>query len=358
MAPKTMKALRLVKYNAPYELQEIPVPTIKDNDLLLKVGAASFCHTDYQVYEGVYQSPLPLTPSHEPVGTIVEVGPKAAAAGWKAGQRVGMLNFRHACNSCTGCRVARDPKDPSKPDLRFCQGETKDMAGISGDGGFAEYVVADADASVALPEGLEFAQAAPLMCAGATVWGGLDEAGVKPGLPIGVIGIGGLGLLALQFAAGLGHPTFAIDNRPEGRQLAADLPSHLRPKAIIDSTTESATDEIVNAAGDGGLAGVLVCTDSVEATEWSLKLLRTKGVCVPLGLPVEGFKFSAFDLIFKQLSVRGNLVANQRLVRDMMRLVAEKGVRSHVTTMTLEEGVNLPERYMDPNLKGRLVVTF
>ncbi|KAL4927990.1 chaperonin 10-like protein [Aspergillus undulatus] len=355
MAPKTMKALRLVKYNALYELQEIPVPSIKENDLLLKVGAASFCHTDYQVYEGVYKSPCPMTPSHEPVGTIVEVGSKAVKSGWKTGQRVGMLNFRHACGSCVGCRVARDPRQADQPDTRFC--ENKDMAGISADGGFAEYVVADADCSVSLPDGLEFEQAAPLMCAGATVWGGIDEASVKPGLPVGVIGIGGLGVLALQFAAGLGHPTVAIDNRPEGRQLAEELPSHLRPKAIIDANSPNATDEVVKAAGDGGLAGVLVCNDSVEATEWSLKLLRTRGVCVPLGLPVEGFKFSAFDLIFKQLSVKGSLVANRRLTEDMMKLVAEKGIRSHVTTMSLEEGINLPEKYMNPQLKGRLVVT-
>ncbi|KAL4965828.1 chaperonin 10-like protein [Aspergillus stella-maris] len=355
MVPKTMKALRLVKYGEPYEIQEIPVPSIKENDLLLKVGAASFCHTDYQVYEGVYESPLPMTPSHEPVGTVIGVGPKAVKNGWKEGQRVGMLNFRHACGSCVGCRVARDPRQPDQPDTRFC--DNKDMAGISADGGFAEYVVADADCSVSLPERIDFAQAAPLMCAGATVWGGIDEAGVKPGLPIGVIGIGGLGVLALQFAAGLGHPTVAIDNREEGRQLASELPEHLRPKTIVDSNSPNATHEVVKAAGDGGLAAVIVCTDSVAATEWSLKLLRTRGVCVPLGLPVDGFKFSAFDLIFKQLSVKGSLVANQKLVEDMMKLVAENGVRSHVTTMSLEEGINLPDRYMDPKLKGRLVVT-
>ncbi|KAL4981328.1 chaperonin 10-like protein [Aspergillus falconensis] len=357
MAPRTMKALRLTKYNAPYEVQEIPIPTIKENDLLLKVGAASFCHTDYQVYDGTFKSPLPLTPSHEPVGTIVEVGPKAATSGWRVGQRVGMLNPRHACNACIECRVARDPKSPDKPDIRFCRGETMDMAGITGDGGLAEYVVADADASVLLPDGVEFEQAAPLMCAGATVWAALDEASVKPGLPIGIIGIGGLGILALQFAAALGYPTIAIDNRAEGRQLAEDLPEHLRPRKVVDSTSPTAAEDIVNAAGDGGLAGVLVCTDSVSATEWSLKLLRTKGVCVPLGLPVEGFKFSALDLILKQLSIKGSVIANQRLARDMMKCVVEKGVRSHVTTLKFEEGVNLPERYMDSKLKGRLVVT-
>jgi D-arabinose 1-dehydrogenase-like Zn-dependent alcohol dehydrogenase len=165
---KLMSAARLganfVKFSEPYEVQEIPVPEYGDNDLLLKVGAAGFCHTDYQVYEGVYQSKLPLTPSHEPVGTVVAVGDKASKT-WKVGQRVGMLNLRHACNKCGGCKTFREG---DKPDLRFC--ENKSMAGIQDDGGFAEYVVADADSSSLLPDELSFEQAAPMMCAGVSTY--------------------------------------------------------------------------------------------------------------------------------------------------------------------------------------------
>ena len=152
-----------MKFNEAYEIQEIPVPKYGDNDLLLKVGAAGFCHTDYQVYEGVYQSKLPLTPSHEPVGTIVALGNKASK-NWKVGQRVGMLNLRHACNDCGGCKNYREGE---LPNMRFCK--NKSMAGIQDDGGFAEYVVADADSSSLLPDGLSFEQAAPMMCAGVSV---------------------------------------------------------------------------------------------------------------------------------------------------------------------------------------------
>ncbi|KAL4882394.1 GroES-like protein [Aspergillus karnatakaensis] len=351
--PATMKALRLVKYNSSYKLEQIPTPTIGDNDLLVKVGAAGFCHTDYQVHQGVYNSPIPLTPSHEPVGTIAAVGKKVSAA-WKVGQRIGILNFRHACNACVGCQEARDPAALEEPDTRFCK--NKEMAGISADGGFAEYIIADPATSVPLPDGLEFEHAAPLMCAGATVWTGLDGADVKPGLPIGVIGIGGLGMYALQFAAAQGHPTIAIDNRQEGLDLARSLPSQFKPTAVIDYNASNAQEQIVEAAGGDGLAAVLVCTDDVQATEWSLKLLRTHGTCIPLGLPAEGFKFSAFDVVFKELTIRGSLVANRRLATEMMRFVAEKGMHSHVTTVRLEEGEDLPQCYMDPHLKGRLVV--
>lgn len=115
------------------------------------------------MYEGVYESACPMTPSHEPAGTVVVVGRKAAAQ-WKPGQRIGMLNFRHACNECTGCRTVRDPQVSDEPDVRFC--ENKEMAGITSDGGFAEYVVADANTSILLPDFVPFEQAAPLMCAG------------------------------------------------------------------------------------------------------------------------------------------------------------------------------------------------
>ncbi|KAJ5981186.1 GroES-like protein [Penicillium canescens] len=354
MTPNNMRALRLIEYNAPYKLEEIPVPTLGKHDLLVKVGAAGFCHTDYQVYEGVYKSPIPMTPSHEPVGTIVAVG-ENATGNWKSGQRVGVLTFRHACHSCVGCEVSRDPLRPLEPDTRFC--EEKNMAGINADGGFAEYIIADSATSVLLPDGLPFEQAAPLMCAGATVWTGLEAAGLKAGQSVGVIGIGGLGSLALQFAAGLGLRVVAIDNRSEGLDLAREVPEHLRPAQIIDYNDPEATKKIVAFAGGGGLAGVVICTDNVEATEWSLKLLRPHGVCVPLGLPESGFRFSAFDIMFKELVVKGSLVANQRLVSDMMNFVAKNGVRSHVQTIQLEEGTNLPGRYMNPQLKGRLVVT-
>src|SRR5262249_208190 len=138
-----------------YELHEIPVPEVGDSDLLVKSAAAGFCHTDYQVWEGVYQSPTPIVPSHEPVGTIVAVGPKVQGK-WKVGQRVGALLFRHQCHSCTGCKVTND--------IRFC--ENIDFAGLKADGGMAEYFIADGKNSVLLPDEVDFVDGAPLMCAG------------------------------------------------------------------------------------------------------------------------------------------------------------------------------------------------
>lgn len=189
------------------------------------------------------------------------------------------------------------------------------------------------------------------------MWTGIQATKIKPGLPIGIVGIGGLGQLALQFTKALGHPTVAIDNRLEGLQLAEEIPEPLRPQKIVDNSSPEAVEEIINFAGDGGLAAVIMCMDSVEATKWSLKLLRHHGVCNVLGLPTDELRFNAFDLIFKELSIVGSLVSNRRMVGDMMKMVAEKGIYSRVTTLTLEEAQDLPALYMKPDLKGRLVVS-
>ncbi|KAH7042159.1 chaperonin 10-like protein [Macrophomina phaseolina] len=354
--PKTMRAARLMKFSERYELQEIPVPEFGDNDLLIKVGAAGFCHTDYQVWTGTYQSPLPITPSHEPVGTVVAVGEKAAQANWRVGQRVGLLNFKHACGSCTGCTYSKKAAGSDRPDIVVCQ--KKEMAGISHDGGFAEYIVADAETTSILPDNLPFEQAAPLMCAGATVWSGIEHAELPSGSPVAVIGIGGLGQLAVQFLKALGHPVVAIDNRSEGLALAQELrTAALRPDAVIDYSREDAAEKVVEFAGDdGGVAGVIVCTDNVEATEWSLKVLCVRGVCVPLGLPEAGFHFNAFDLVFKELKVVGSLVANKKQLDAMLEVVDKHGIWSYVNTVAFEDVPRLPELYMDKHLKGRLVL--
>lgn len=187
-----------------------------------------------------------------------------------------------------------------------------------------------------------------------TVWGAIKTARVKPGEPVGVIGIGGLGSLAIQFLKALGHSVVAIDNRSEALQLATEMP--LKADLVVDSTSTTACGDITKYADNEGLAAVIVCTDDVAATEWSLKLLRVHGRCVMLGLPTTPLRFDAFDLVFKELEVIGSLVATVEEAREMMKTVADFGIKSHVTVLSIDQAPDLPALYMDPHLKGRLVV--
>ncbi|KAK4904968.1 hypothetical protein LTR49_025675 [Elasticomyces elasticus] len=232
------------------------------------------------------------------------MGPKAKAFGkWKLGQRVAAVMFKAACQHCIGCETTKD--------VRFCK--QNQVAGLKHDGGMAN-MLADADATASLPDEVPFEQAAPLLCAGATTWAALVAAEVKSGQPVAIIGIGGLG-------ASLGHDVVAIDNRLEGRALAKELP--LPADLVIDFHDKDVVSKIKTWAGKDGVAAVIVCTDNVPAIEWSFNILRVHGTVVPIGLPVGGFKFDAFTLIFSELVIKGSLVATRPQVEDLMTVVAK-----------------------------------
>jgi len=170
------------------------------------------------------------------------------------------------------------------------------------------------------------------------------------------VGIGGLGSLAVQFAKALGHPVVAVDNREEGRALAQELP--LKADLVVDFNDKEATETIKKWAGDGGLTALVITTDNNDANNWALSTLRPHGVAVPLGLPVPNVQFDSFAFVFQQLTLKGSVLSSREQAEDMMKVVTKHGVRSYVTTIPLEKVTEvLPDAYMDPHLKGRLVVT-
>ena len=148
------------QYNTPYILTRVPIPSVRRNELLIRIHAAGFCHSDLQVLQGEVNSPLPMIPSHEPAGVVVQVGEDAGQ--WKVGDRVGVLNFKGACSQCPDCISTQ--RRYGTVDARFCR--HRETAGFQHDGAFAEYLVADAATTVALPDSMSFEQAAPLLCAG------------------------------------------------------------------------------------------------------------------------------------------------------------------------------------------------
>ncbi|KFH44642.1 Alcohol dehydrogenase-like protein [Hapsidospora chrysogenum ATCC 11550] len=336
--PSTMRAAYIAQYNEPYALGERPVPSIGDNDILIRVRVARFCHSDYQALQGQFSTPSPLglIPSHEPAGTVAKLGP-AYSGPLRIGDRVGALNSKHACGACPGCRLRK--RTTGAPDARFC--DRRETAGFLHDGAFAEYTVADPDMTVRLPDELSYEQAAPLMCAGATVWGSLEKATASlcPGETVVIVGVGGLGHLGLQFAKALGFRTIGVDRREAGRQLAGEMANpDLRADLVVDSSdTGAATDAIMEFTQGEGAAAAVVCTDSVEVNRWALTVLRVGGVMGILGLPDEGWRFDADPLVFRELTIKGSYVASREATERMLGVVAEKGVRSRLTTVSFDQ---------------------
>lgn len=166
--PKTMKAIQVVEYKKPYKFQDVDVPTnLQPNDILVKVAVASNCHTDSMVQSGVFSTKLPCTGSHEGAGTIAAVG--SSVSNFKEGDRVMCGIPLRPCGSCQDCL---GPENMTQ----YC-GNTGGMIGVTTDGCFAEYVVADARCSTKLPDEVSFLSAAPLACAGRTVWRGCCRRG-------------------------------------------------------------------------------------------------------------------------------------------------------------------------------------
>ena len=186
------------------------------------------------------------------------------------------------------------------------------------------------------------------------MWGGIHAANVKAPEPIGIVGIGGLGSLAVQFAKALDHRVVAIDDWAEGMTLAQELT--LKPDLVIDFNDGKAADKIKSWVGKGGFSAIIVCTDDIPGILWSTKGLRVQGVVINIGLPTTPIKFDAFDVVFQEKTVKGSLVATVAQVEDMLKVVDKFGIRSHITTVPLEKSPDLPDMYLNPHLKGRLVM--
>lgn len=179
-------------------------------------------------------------------------------------------------------------------------------------------------------------------------------ANIDPHEPIGIIGIGGLGSLAVQFAKALGPPVAAIDDRPEGRELAQSLT--LKADLVVDFNDPEAADKVKSWAGKGGLAAVVVCTDDIPAVLFSSKNIRTRGTIVNIGLPTKPIEFDSLHIVFQKKTTKCSLVASREQVEERMKAVNEYNICSHITTVSLDEAPKLPQMYMDPHLKGRLCV--
>lgn len=304
------------------------------------------------MYEGAYQTDLPHTGSHEPVGTIAALGSKVSG-NWKVGDRVGAYLFRNPCGTCADCKWHAAEYD-GKLNARYCMNKT--MGGIkNADGGFAQYMLTSDDAIMRVPDGVPFEQAAPLMCAGATVWTAILEANMKKGETMAIVGVGGLGVLGIQFAKALGYRVVAIGSRDKASNLDI-IPDGLGPDLYVNRKKPDASEQLASFSGGRGLRSAVVSTDDVEGNDWILHQLQPRATCVVLGLPDKGFTFDAFNMVFREIVVKGSLHSSVKDMERMLEVVAEHGIQSDITKVPMNEAESLPEKIHARELAGRAVV--
>lgn len=331
-----MRAVQVSSPEADFELVERERPEAPRGHVVVRVLASGVCHSDAWAKGGMASS-YPRVPGHEVAGVVESVG--EGVEQWTPGQRVGVGWFGGACFVCDPCR---------RGDFISCR--RMGVTGLSADGGYADVVVAPADALAAVPDELTDEEAAPLMCAGVTTFHGLRESGARVGDLVAVLGLGGLGHLGVQFASRLGFETVAVARGAEKGDFARRLGAH----HYLDSTAVDVGAELTRL---GGASAVLATVTDAAAMAATVSGLAPRGRLVVLGAPGEPLALPAADLISASRVVAGHASGTAQDSEDTLRVAARIGVRPMVETAPLEEAGAAYQRMMDGDARFRMVLT-
>jgi propanol-preferring alcohol dehydrogenase len=339
MLPKTMKAAVIHEFGQALHIEEMPVKEPGENQIVVKVIACGVCHTDLHACQGDWPAKpkLPLIPGHEALGYVVALG--RGVKNVKEGDIVGVPWLFSACGCCEFCITGWET---------LC--DTQQNGGYSVDGGFAEYVTADARYVAHFPANINFTQMAPIICAGVTVYKGIKETEAKPGEWIAISGIGGLGHLAVQYAKAMGLHVAAIDIADDKLSLAKNLGADLVVNALEKDPGEFLKKET------GGMHGVLVTAVSPIAFKQGISALRRKGTIALNGLPKGSFDLPIFDTVINRYTVRGSIVGTRKDMQEAIEFALEGKVKATVHTAKLEDINSVFDEMKKGEIEGRVVL--
>jgi D-arabinose 1-dehydrogenase-like Zn-dependent alcohol dehydrogenase len=334
---KTMRAVQVSRPQGPFEIVERPVPEPGAGWVRIKVLACGICHSDSLVKEATFPGiQYPRVPGHEIAGVIDAVG--ADAHGWEAGQRVGVGWNGGFCGHCDHCR---------RGDFFACV--TGQITGLTFDGGYAEYLLAPASALARMPAELPPAEAAPLMCAGITTFNALRNGGARPGEVVAVLGLGGLGHLAIQYAAKMGFLAVGIargkDKEPLARQLGAAI--------YIDSQSQDPVAELLKLGGAKIIVATATSGDAMSAVQGGLAV---NGTMLVIGA-AESMQVSPLMLLGGRRSIKGWYSGTSIDTQDTLAFSAKSGVRSMNEFFPLGRVAEAYDRMMSGKARFRVVLT-
>ncbi|SIO45424.1 alcohol dehydrogenase catalytic domain-containing protein [Paraburkholderia phenazinium] len=336
-----MKAVVMTGANRPWEVWELPVPTAEPGQVLVKVHASGMCYTDVWATRGYGGDIYPQTPGHEVVGEIVEVG--AGVHTRRVGDRVGTTWVQSSCGRCAYCRENRPLSGQTAMNC-----DVPRTTGFATQGGHAEYIAVAAEGTVLLPDGLTYTDAAPMMCAGYTTWSGLRDAAPQPHERIAVLGIGGLGHVALQLSRACGFETIAITHSADKRDLAIQLGAD----QVVGNGTEL--------RDLGGADILLVTTNEFGAAEEAMAGLRVDGRVILCGLDFsKPFSISSQGKPFHMMRQRviGSTHAGLRHLSEVLDLAAKGKVKPIVETFSLDRATEAYDRLASGKMRFRGVFT-
>jgi propanol-preferring alcohol dehydrogenase len=224
--------------------------------------------------------------------------------------------------------------------------------GYTVNGAFAEYVVADARYAAHIPDSLTSVDAAPILCAGVTTYKGLKETETEPGEWVAIVGAGGLGHMAIQYAKAMGFQVIAVDVNDDKLALARELGVALTINSLREDPVKIVEREI------GGAHGVLITAPSLAAFHQGIGMTRRRGTCVLVGLPPGEFPVPVFDMVLKRITLRGSLVGTRSDMHEALDLAASRGITADIETQPLDKINNVFDRLRHGRIHGRVVIDF
>lgn len=327
-----MRAIAITEFNQPWKLIDLADPRPAPGQVLIRVRCSGMCGTDMHIHHGAYPLPLPLVTGHEPTGEIVEVG--AGVDTFKVGDRVGVSWNQKACGRCPACQIGA-PCPNSQTWMHL-------------GGGNSERMLAWAEGCTLIPDGLSLEDAAPLFCAGYTVMSALRNATPRPGERVAVLGVGGLGHLAVQISHALGLETLAITGQEAKRRELLDLGAD---EVLVGG------DDPGKALRDAGGADIVISTTNVARQIGQAFLgLRPRGRLLNTGFPDGPIALDPTAAVFGQLEFRGSTQDSRRDLREVLDLAARGKVKPTIELYPLDQANRARERLAAGKVRYRAVL--
>ena len=319
----------------PFEYETGP---LKGHDVLLKVQVCGVCHSDIHCIDNDWEmTSYPMVPGHEAVGAVVEVG--SLVSHLQVGDRLGVGWQSGACLHCLDCL---------RGNQQMCEVDNRATI-LQQYGGFGDYMTVDSHFAFPIPDGLSSELAGPLLCGGITVFSGLRHAGMKGGQEIGIIGIGGLGHLAVQFAAKMGNRVTVFTTSPDKAEFAASLGAHEAVLIGRDGAAPQKPSRRLN-----------IILDTVAAPKdynAYLKFLDSDGVFNLVGVPTEEIPLSVFAFQDKRRRIMGSPIGNPAEIKEMLAFCAQSQVVPLIETFPFERANDALQRVRDNKVRYRAVLT-
>ena len=339
----TVNAYAAPSADAPLEPTTITRREVGPNDVLIEIAYAGICHSDIHTVNGDWgPQHYPLVPGHEIVGTVAEIGPEVT--GHAVGDRVGVGCMVNSCGQCTNCRNG---------DEQYCaEGMVPTYGGADRDGtitqgGYSTHVVVDAGFVLSVPASLDLAAAAPLLCAGITTYSPLRRWGAGPGRKVAVVGLGGLGHLAVKIAAAMGAEVTVLSQslkkKEDGLRLGAEHYYATSDRAAFEQLA-------------GSFDLVLNTVSAVIDVDAYLSLLTVDGALVNVGAPAEPLSLNVFSLIGGRRAYAGSMIGGIAETQEMLDFCAEHGIVPETELISADRVNEAYERVLASDVRYRFVI--